>query len=421
MSTTAPKPSLQGVRIRARKGAVKAQAKHEPAQFRDQVLKHLDTVPPGDYDALFTRLVSAGSSLEFLKYADELYEILIIGGLLQPGGAFVDDGAPICSFALVQAPNEAEVKKYVDVLNRLIRRYKYLQKPLEESSIPTLLQYVQKWTPEQRDRLAYATGLMMATGLTGAGVLQSLTKEHLIKDDVSLNLLTRIIRAYLSEQNVDHLATTLRKGGIKDLTLFFPPNKRTATHLQDHFKENGMPQVAEWWAKRQTVGARQELISKLKEMYENDEAPEAIIETVKAWQTEHPGALADTDALISSIWQAMMASVDWSGARPDQIEALALREVKKFAPVLEPFCTTAKTQVALVNVVQLYCYEDRRIMKAFPQILKVLYNTDCISDQAIIYWYQKGAKPQGKQHFLAATEPLVKYLEAQESDDDDEE
>lgn len=38
----------------------------------------------------------------------------------------------------------------------------------------------------------------------------------------------------------------------------------------------------------------------------------------------------------------------------------------------------------------------------------MLYNTDCLSDKAIVYWYQKGAKPQGKQHFLKATEPLVK-------------
>jgi hypothetical protein len=65
-------------------------------------------------------------------------------------------------------------------------------------------------------------------------------------------------------------------------------------------------------------------------------------------------------------------------------------------------------------------------MKAFPQILKVrrqlinagyvmlripsqvLYNKDCVSDQAIIYWHQKGSKPQGRQHFLKATEGLVK-------------
>lgn len=48
------------------------------------------------------------------------------------------------------------------------------------------------------------------------------------------------------------------------------------------------------------------------------------------------------------------------------------------------------------------------MIKAFPQILKVLYNADCISDQAIIYWAQKGASPQGKGHFIKAAEPLVK-------------
>lgn len=110
------------MRIKARKRTVKATAKHEPAQFRDQVTKHLETVPPGDYDALATRLVLIGSELDSLKYADELFFILIIGALLQPGGSFVDDGAPVCSFALVLAPGEEDVRKYVDVLNKLIRR-----------------------------------------------------------------------------------------------------------------------------------------------------------------------------------------------------------------------------------------------------------------------------------------------------------
>jgi hypothetical protein len=64
--------------------------------------------------------------------------------------------------------------------------------------------------------------------------------------------------------------------------------------------------------------------------------------------------------------------------------------------------------VALINMVQTYCYEQTKIMKAFPNIIKVLYNKDCVSDQAIVYWYQKGSKPQGRQHFLKATEPLVK-------------
>ena len=57
---------------------------------------------------------------------------------------------------------------------------------------------------------------------------------------------------------------------------------------------------------------------------------------------------------------------------------------------------------------------------ADPFRVQVLYNKDCISDQAIIYWHQKGAKPQGKQHFLKATEALVKFLEEQEEESDEE-
>lgn len=56
----------------------------------------------------------------------------------------------------------------------------------------------------------------------------------------------------------------------------------------------------------------------------------------------------------------------------------------------------------------MYCHTDTRALRSFPQIIKILYNADCISDQAIIYWHQKGAKPNGKQHFLKVTEPLVK-------------
>lgn len=53
---------------------------------------------------------------------------------------------------------------------------------------------------------------------------------------------------------------------------------------------------------------------------------------------------------------------------------------------------------------------------------QVLYSTDVLSDQAIIYWHSKGAKTQGKQHFLTATTPLVNFLkEQEESEEEDDE
>ena len=149
---SATKPSLQGVRIKARKGLVKAQAKHEPTGavhrlppppcsipgvqidlivvpalvvFRDQVYKHLEAIPQGDYDAVASKLIQAGSTLEFLKYADALFDILFIGGLLQPGGLYLDAEGPTSPFSLFQIKATAEpdeIKKFVEVLNKLIRR-----------------------------------------------------------------------------------------------------------------------------------------------------------------------------------------------------------------------------------------------------------------------------------------------------------
>ncbi|EGO00197.1 hypothetical protein SERLA73DRAFT_135911 [Serpula lacrymans var. lacrymans S7.3] len=418
--SAAPKPSLQGVRIKARKGAVKAHAKHEPSIFRDQLYKHLETVPEGDFDSFATKLVQAGSTLEFLKYADALFEIVLVGGLIQPGGSYVDDGAPTSPFTIFSAKEPVEVddvKRYIEVLNKLIRRYKYLQKPLEESSLPGLLQYIHRWSPAQKDKLSTATGLLMSQGLANASCLQSLTKDHLVKNDVSVSVVTTIFRCYLLDQSMDHLSGTLKRGGIKDILAFFPPNRRSAKLLDEHFKKEGLPQVAEWYAKKQYAVVKEGIVSELKELSDHGEPPEAIIAAIHSKQEELP--LPETE-LIQCIWQGLIASVDWS-ARPDQIEGLALREVGKFSTILEPFCKGPKIEVALINVVQVYCYEDTRIMKAFPQILKVLYNKDCITDQAIIYWYQKGSKPQGRQHFLKSTEALVKFLQEQESDDDDDE
>ncbi|KDQ57630.1 hypothetical protein JAAARDRAFT_69727 [Jaapia argillacea MUCL 33604] len=417
--SAAPKPSLQGVRIKARKGAVKAHAKHEPSIFRDQLYKHLETVPEGDFDGFTNKLVQAGSTLEFLKYADALFEILLVGGLLQPGGSYLDDGAPPSPFSIFKAkePVEmADIKKYIDVLNKLIRRYKYLQKPLEESSLPTLLQYINRWTPIQKEKLSTALGLLIAQGLAGANCLQSLTKDHLVKNDLSVEVLTLVFRAFLAEQSMDHLSGILRRGGIKDLLSFFPPNKREDRLLDEHFRKEGLPQVADFWTKKQFGVIKEATVKGIHDMLENEESSDDIITFVKSQQAER--ALPEAE-LIQCIWQGLMSSIDWS-TRPDQIEGLAVREIGKFAPILGAFTNGPKIEVALINIVQVYCYEDTRIIKAFPQILKVLYNKDCISDQAIIYWYQKGSKPQGRQHFLKSTETLVKFLQEQESEEEDE-
>ena len=76
----------------------------------------------------------------------------------------------------------------------LWERYKYLQRPLEEQSLPALLQYVNRWTDVQREKFAVATGIMMAQGLAQAGCMLSLTKDHLVKNGETYIELKRMRR-----------------------------------------------------------------------------------------------------------------------------------------------------------------------------------------------------------------------------------
>jgi hypothetical protein len=41
---------------------------------------------------------------------------------------------------------------------------------------------INKWTPVQREKIAYSAGLIIAQGFASLELFQNLTKEHLLKD-----------------------------------------------------------------------------------------------------------------------------------------------------------------------------------------------------------------------------------------------
>lgn len=389
--------------------------------FRDALLLHLELLPaPTTTDTLVAKLVQAGSTLEFLKYSEQLFELLFVGGLLQPGGSYLDEKrspAYILKDDSLEGGNS--VKGMVEVFKRVIQRYKYLQKPLEENFLPDLLGYLGKWDPEAREKLANATALFIIELQLSPKCLSSLSKDHVVKDGVALDFLTAFCKQYFaSKQTIDQLGSAIRRSGLKDIASTIPLQTRTRQYLDDHFKQAGLPQVNEWYAKLALGEVKDQTISNLASLI-NDEEPVAtvsrpnialsayscqIVETLKTQQAEKPVPEAE---LVDWLWQGLMKTIDWT-ARPDQLDAAVVAHVTAYAPILEAFANGAKAEIALINAVQVYCYADTRIMKSFLSIVKVLYNTDCVSDQAIIYWHQKGAKPQGKQHFIKATEGLVK-------------
>ncbi|RXK36793.1 hypothetical protein M231_05954 [Tremella mesenterica] len=407
------KPILTGVRIKQRKGQAKAASKFEPESFRDALLLHLFLLPtPITVDSLVAKLVQAGATLEFLRYYEQLFEVLFLGGLLQPGGSYLDDKR---SPVYIVKEGEREGPMIVETLKRVIQRYKYLQKPLEENFLPSILGYIHKWSPEARTKLAEALALIIVDLQISPRCLSSLVKDHVVKDNIALDFLTSFFKTFLSKQNVDVLGSTLRKSGLKDIALVFPIQVRDKRHLAEHFSKEGLEKINEWYAKVALGESEKETVANVSRMVNEEETSEQMIETLKTQQAEAPVTDAD---LVEWIWHGLMRALDLSGARADQSDSMVVHHITTYAPVLEAFCNGARAEVNLINAVQVYCYTDTRVIKAFPQILKVLYNADCISDQAILYWHSKGAKPQGKQHFLKVTEPLIKFLEAQESEEE---
>ena len=164
----------------------------------------------------------------------------------------------------------------VEVLRRVIQRYKYLQKPLEENFLPDLLGYLAKWDPASRTKLAEATALLILDLQCAPRCLQSLSKDHVVKDGVAIAFLTAFMRTYLSKQNVDHLGGTLRRSGLKDILLVFPIQIRDRKHLEAHFKQENLPAISEWYSKIALSEVKEQTIADVARLLNEDETNEQV-------------------------------------------------------------------------------------------------------------------------------------------------
>lgn len=50
--------------------------------------------------------------------------------------------------------------------------------------------------------------------------------------------------------------------------------------------------------------------------------------------------------------------------------------------------------------VQMQCYEDAKLMKVFPEVVRTLYELDVLAEDTILLWYRKGTNPKGRYYFV---------------------
>lgn len=234
---------------------------------------------PPTVDSAVAKLVQAGATLELLKYSEQLFELLFVGGLLQPGGSYLDDKRSPIYVLQDAAEGWDPVRGMVETLKLVMQRYKYLQKPLEENFLPDILGYLSKWDDASKDKLAQAVALLVLDVQVSSRCLASLTKDHVVKDNVGLSFFTSFAKAYLSKQSVEHLGATLRRSGLRDIALLFPIQIRDKKHIEDHFKQAGLPQVVEWYGKMALAETKDETISSIERMLGDEESNEQVSTT----------------------------------------------------------------------------------------------------------------------------------------------
>ncbi|BGP16832.1 hypothetical protein JCM10213v2_004837 [Rhodosporidiobolus nylandii] len=410
------------------KGQAKASAKFEPQVFRDALVKHLSSSSPSDFEDISQKLDALGSQLDYRKYEEQLFQILLVGAILAPGGNIVEDGGVgRCTFSVVAIGGDEpktdvkEMKKAIGVFDRLMRRYKYLQHHFEETALKQIIGYMGRFTALEQERLAVASALFVSAGLAPVNILGSVRSAHLVKEGTAQTFLLTFLKTLsATAESLDPLLLAFRKTGLADLDAFFPPGKRATADVTAALKNAGAASVADWYVKIKSAGTREEVNKKVRSLLaDNADADEITAAVEPIFSRAVPSTLSEGD-FASLVFLALVSRVNLNAEGAAVVDE-AVKQVEEFGVVLEPFVQKAVSEVALINTIQLWVHENPKLQPAFLKILKALVGEDVISTGPLSFWYSKGSKPQGREQLLAKAKPLVEFLQRQEEEEDSDE
>ena len=81
------------------------------------------------------------------------------------------------------------------------------------------------------------------------------------------------------------------------------------------------------------------------------------------------------------------------------MEVVFLVQVKTWAKLLKEFCTTEELQLELLYNVLVECYKATKLMKLFPEIVRILKEEDVLDEDTILLWFREGTNP--KERYVA--------------------
>ncbi|XP_061109997.1 eIF5-mimic protein 1 isoform X2 [Conger conger] len=410
------KPVLTGQRFKTRKRDEKE--KFEPTVFRDSILVGLSETS-GDLEAVTKFLDVTGSRLDYRRYAETLFDILIAGSMLAPGGTRIDDGDKTkatnhCVFTAEE--DHAVIRNHAQVFSKLIRRYKYLEKAFEEE-IKKLLLFLKAFSESERTKLAMLTGILLANGMLPPAILTSLFSDNIVKEGISASFSEKMFKAWMAEKDTNAVTSALRKSNLdKRLLELFPANKQNVEHFTKYFTEAGLKELADFLRLQQSLGTRKELQKELQERLAQECPTREIVAYVKEEMKRN--ALQE-HAVIGLLWTCLMNAVEWN-KKEELVTEQALKHLKLYAPLLAVFSTQGQSELVLLQKIQEYCYDNIHFMKSFSKIVVLFYKADVLGEDSILRWYKEAHAAKGKSVFLEQMKKFVEWLQNAEEESESE-
>ncbi|GFR22303.1 basic leucine zipper and W2 domain-containing protein 1 [Trichonephila clavata] len=414
MSQRIEKPTLSGQRIKTRKRDEKE--KYDPGSFRDAILRGLNE-PNSDLEQVSKFLDTAGSKLDYRRYGEALFDILVAGGILAPGGTLADLDAPRSEICVFSANNDLEtLKNHAQLFTKLIRRYKYLEKTLDDE-FKKLVMFLKGFTPEQREKLAKVTAILLSGGQISAGILAKVLQDHLVKDGIALDFIIEVFKIWLGEKDGNAVWASLRKAGLDTKLLeFLPSSKRSIEFLSETFKSHGLTQLTDNLKAQENKSVKRELQQQVVELMKENATLDEVVSYVKDQMKKN--GLSEHEIVVL-LWTSLMTIVDWN-KRQELVHEQAIKHLRMYTSLLSAFTSSTKAELALLVKMQEYCYDNMAFMKAFEKILVLFYKTDVVSEDSILKWYKDAHSSKGKSIFLEQTRKFVEWLQNAEEESEDE-
>lgn len=256
---------------------------------------------------------------------------------------------------------------------RLIRRYKYLEKSLEEN-LKKIVVFLRAFTPDDRLKLAKIFAHLLASGHITVSPLKTLLEQDLlVKEGLAFQFLLDFLVAWQAEKDPPNVWASLRKSSLDSKLLdFLPQSKRSQEAFSASMLEAGLNQLLEYQKAQRVETVKRELAAEITNQIQNEGAtPAELIILVRDYMNEYSFSDAEVTMIM---WNTLISLVEWS-KKEELVADQAVKHMRTYVPLFSEFTRSPRAELALLIRIQDYCYENMNFLKAFQKIVLTFYKS----------------------------------------------